>query len=407
VMETQDKQMGLLLSRPDFKEQWEHFVKLQEKGQVTKVERVYIRKAAQVCGVTKEVRKAREREEQRLQAQSQQVTSPMGGGQRNIPDLRNTMNQGLPDLRNKLGPSQGGGFNNMGNNMGGGPMGGGNMGGNMGGPRNMGMGGNNFGGGNMGGNNFGGGNMGGGPMGGGNMGGPMGGGNMGGPMGGGNMGGPMGGGNFGGNMGGGGAPSPWQNQSGPAFNNAGGGSMFESNNMMGGPNNGGFGPSGRGEAPQPLFSQQARNGLSPGNRGMQNPRVAAARGGNINSEVAKKGFEKLNLEKASMMPPQEMLRYVQKCAHSYAAELDSRFPDCRKVMSKMVRTAIPDPRIDKDKPYVPCDLYNQDNSCMMGMIHIDAHANGRIHSCSLCYFAMAGMINHHRQNQCPLLSLLD
>ena len=56
----------------------------------------------------------------------------------------------------------------------------------------------------------------------------------------------------------------------------------------------------------------------------------------------KRGYEVLDLGKAASMPPQEMLRYVQKCAHSYAAELDARFPDCRKVMvsiaSKILET---------------------------------------------------------------------
>ena len=100
------------------------------------------------------------------------------------------------------------------------------------------------------------------------------------------------------------------------------------NQMMGGPNGGGggFGPNFGADG-----YQQQRNGFS-GNKFQEN-RSGQKRGrdGALVQSDSRKG-EKLNLDKAAMMPPHEMLRYVQKCAHSYAAELDSRFPDCRKVM---------------------------------------------------------------------------
>ena len=112
------------------------------------------------------------------------------------------------------------------------------------------------------------------------------------------------------------------------------------------------------------------------------------------------------------MDPNEMLKYVQKCSHTYASELDRRFPDVRKVMGRLVRSVPPGGargQSPDSTPYVPCDLYNQNNSCPYARDSLtcrDARGNMRIHSCTICYFSMGGMINLHRQTMCPLLSLL-
>ena len=109
------------------------------------------------------------------------------------------------------------------------------------------------------------------------------------------------------------------------------------------------------------------------------------------------GRKGLDLDLASRMDPREMLKYVKDCAHDYARELDRRFPDVRSVMGRLVRT---------DGSFVPCDLYNQNDSCPKDYIHFDANRASRIHSCTICYFSMGGMVNMHRQTQCPLLTLL-
>jgi len=115
----------------------------------------------------------------------------------------------------------------------------------------------------------------------------------------------------------------------------------------------------------------------------------------------------VDLEVASRMPPKEMLRYVNKCSHVYAQELDRRFPDVRKVMGRLVRTCVRDAKGGTEPgTYVPCDLYNQDDSCYEELVHYDSTSNRRIHSCTICYFSLGGMINLHRQTQCPLLSLM-
>ena len=110
----------------------------------------------------------------------------------------------------------------------------------------------------------------------------------------------------------------------------------------------------------------------------------------------------IDLQFAATQPPLEMLRYVQKCCHDYANELDKRYPDVRKVMGRLVKT---------NSDLVPCDVYNQSGTCnrVRGdgqIVHPDENGSRRIHSCSMCYFSMGGMINLHHQNQCPLLDLI-
>ena len=58
--DTGEKHVVRLLNIAAFKEQWDHFAKLQEQSKVTKADRVHIRKAATLIGATKEVRKKRE-----------------------------------------------------------------------------------------------------------------------------------------------------------------------------------------------------------------------------------------------------------------------------------------------------------------------------------------------------------
>jgi len=59
---------------------------------------------------------------------------------------------------------------------------------------------------------------------------------------------------------------------------------------------------------------------------------------------------------------------------------------------------------------IPCDLFNRDNSCQFpadALGHLDCKNIQRVHSCTICYFTLGGMINMHRQTECPLLALVN
>ena len=283
--DTEEKQVVRLLNIAAFKEQWDHFAKLQEQSKVTKADRVHIRKAATLIGASKEVRKKREAQaaaKMQRQMQQEQVNN------RQNSDLRDKIggrHGPLPQRGPIGGPwhQQPGTMFEQPNSM----MGGG------GGPNPMMMDGPN-------------------PM---MMEGPN-------PMmmmmeGSVN---PM-------MMGG--RPGQMMMDGTNPFNGSGPGHtmMGSGLNQMGGPNYG-RPPQQMGED-EPSFSPENRYNRG-GSRGDRPSPGTASRP--TSAAQPKKGYERLNLDKAAMMPPQEMLRYVQKCAHSYAAELDSRFPDCRKVM---------------------------------------------------------------------------
>ena len=87
----------------------------------------------------------------------------------------------------------------------------------------------------------------------------------------------------------------------------------------------------------------------------------------------------------------------------------SRYPGLRRIFGRLVKTVIPDPINSVGKILVPCDLYNRDNSCKFpadAIGHLDAKHVQRVHSCTICYFTLEGMINLHPQTECPLLALV-
>ena len=71
---------------------------------------------------------------------------------------------------------------------------------------------------------------------------------------------------------------------------------------------------------------------------------------------------------------------------------------------------MPDPINSVNNVLVPCDLYNSDEGCQFpadAIGHLDAKHVQRVHSCTICYFTFRGMINLHRQTQCPLLNMVN
>jgi hypothetical protein len=56
--------------------------------------------------------------------------------------------------------------------------------------------------------------------------------------------------------------------------------------------------------------------------------------------------------------------------------------------------------------FIPCGNYNKDGSCQDAMLHLDKNYCKRIHACTLCFYALNGMTNLHRQTECPLLQLI-
>ena len=96
----------------------------------------------------------------------------------------------------------------------------------------------------------------------------------------------------------------------------------------------------------------------------------------------------------------------------YAKELDKTFPDLRRVANYLVLTEVPkgfsrERRGTKSSNrLIPCDIYNQSDDCPYALLHLDSKDEQRIHSCSLCYFTLGGLINLHRQTRCPLLNII-
>ena len=121
----------------------------------------------------------------------------------------------------------------------------------------------------------------------------------------------------------------------------------------------------------------------------------------IEEPLAKREFD---LKDENDVRGSETLRYVQKCSNEYAKELDATFPDLRRVVGCLVKTDLAD--TNESSHLLPCDIYNQHDKCNYPMLHLDASQTQRIHSCSLCYFTLGGLINLHRQPSCPLLSIV-
>lgn len=108
----------------------------------------------------------------------------------------------------------------------------------------------------------------------------------------------------------------------------------------------------------------------------------------------------------------EMLRYIQHCSRDYAHALDKTFPDLRRVVGFLIKTDLGSNGVkgrceekDSNQP-LPCDVYNKTGTCNYPIVHLDSKQDQRIHSCSLCYFILGGLINMHRQSKCPLLNII-
>ena len=122
----------------------------------------------------------------------------------------------------------------------------------------------------------------------------------------------------------------------------------------------------------------------------------------------------VDLKYANFLGGKEMMRYIQKCSVHYSKELDTTFPDLRRVIGFLIKTDTPEPLCGPDHISdqnnsvlpIPCDIYNQRDTCKYPMIHVDSNQDQRIHSCSLCYYSLRGLINLHRQTKCPLLRLI-
>ena len=87
-----------------------------------------------------------------------------------------------------------------------------------------------------------------------------------------------------------------------------------------------------------------------------------------------------------------------------------RYPGLRRIVGRLVKSVLPDPIKSVGSIMIPCDSFNRDNSCPYpsdAIGHLDARHVQRIHSCTICYLTLGGMINIHRQTECPLLSLID
>ena len=92
-----------------------------------------------------------------------------------------------------------------------------------------------------------------------------------------------------------------------------------------------------------------------------------------------------------------MIEYIKQKPVAYAKAIDKSNPDGRPLISLLT---------DKTVNYVPCGLFNKSNSCDKPFTHDEKEDEVKIHACSLCYFALCGMINAHRQSKCPLLSYM-
>lgn len=121
----------------------------------------------------------------------------------------------------------------------------------------------------------------------------------------------------------------------------------------------------------------------------------------------------VNSKMVNFLSGNEMMRYIQHCSIEYAKELDKTFPDLRRVIGYIVKTDISNNGSLRERSdskgsdqLLPCDIYNKADTCNYPMLHLDANQDQRIHSCSLCYFSLGGLINLHRQTKCPLLNII-
>jgi hypothetical protein len=125
------------------------------------------------------------------------------------------------------------------------------------------------------------------------------------------------------------------------------------------------------------------------------------------------GEKGIDWKVANNLADDKMLRYIQHCSADYAKELDKTFPDLRRVLNYLVKSDVPKQGLARDKcgsgrsnRLLPCDVFNQSDKCPYTLLHLDSKQDQRIHSCSLCYFTLGGLINMHRQTRCPLLNII-
>lgn len=126
-------------------------------------------------------------------------------------------------------------------------------------------------------------------------------------------------------------------------------------------------------------------------------------------------FNKMNTQNiesgyVSTLTGDDILRSMQEKCKNYTEILDARYPGLRRIVGRLIKSVIPDPINSVGSILIPCQLYNLDNSCPFpadAIGHLDAKHVQRVHSCTICYFTLGGMVNVHRQTECPLLSLVD
>jgi hypothetical protein len=95
-----------------------------------------------------------------------------------------------------------------------------------------------------------------------------------------------------------------------------------------------------------------------------------------------------------------------KC-YDYARELDSRHPDLRRQIGRIVDNSLLPTNGQK---VLPCGPFNKNDGCPHSGVASLCHPGPvgmSIHACTLCYFCLGGLFNFHRQTNCPLLAIMN
>jgi hypothetical protein len=96
----------------------------------------------------------------------------------------------------------------------------------------------------------------------------------------------------------------------------------------------------------------------------------------------------------------------QSKSYDYARELDTKHPEFRQMVGRIVDNGqLP----TSGQKVLPCGSYNKNDGCSHKGLSNICHPGPvgfSIHACSLCYFCLGGIFNFHRQTSCPLLSTL-
>lgn len=99
----------------------------------------------------------------------------------------------------------------------------------------------------------------------------------------------------------------------------------------------------------------------------------------------------------------QALCYFQSKCYDYARELDSKHPDLRRLVGRIVDNSKLNAHGQK---ILPCGAFNKNDGCPHKGLANFCHPGPvgvSIHACTLCYFSLGGLFNFHRQTECPLL----